>query len=161
MKEITNSLYIGRLLDLQNFSLEDDAIVHATQTTHYQIMGWNRTTNKPDKNHPNYIIWENNNRLSLNWVDGPAHLYKWSGPGTFIRILDFIESWIENRKVFIHCDQGFSRSPTLGLLYLSKRLKIIPDETFLSAKKEFLNIYPIYNPSGIANYVNQYWNEIA
>jgi len=161
MKEITNNLYIGRLLDLQNFSLEDDAIVHATQTTHYQIMGWNRTTNKPNKNHPNYIICENNNRLSLNWVDGPAHLYKWSGPGTFTRILDFIESWIENRKVFIHCDQGYSRSPTLGLLYLAKRLKIIPDENYLSAKKEFMNIYSIYNPSGIANYVNQYWKEIA
>lgn len=161
MIEITDNLYVGRLFDLRNFSLEDDAIVHATQTIHYQIMGWNRTSNKPNKNHPNYIIWEDNNRLSLNWVDGPAHLYKWSGPGTFLRILDFIESWIENRKVFIHCDQGISRSPTLGLLYLAKRRKLIPDETYLSAKNEFQNIYPIYNPSGIANYVNQHWNEIA
>jgi hypothetical protein len=160
MKEITNNLYIGSLFDLQNFSLEEDAFVHATQTTHYQIMGWNRTTNKPNRNHPNYIIWEDNNRLSLNWVDGPAHLYKWSGPETFIRILDFIDNWIENRKVFIHCNQGISRSPTLGLLYLAKRLKTIPDETFLSAKNEFMNIYPIYNPSGISNYVNQYWVEI-
>lgn len=160
MKEITNNLYIGSLVDLQEFSLEEDAFVHATQTTHYQIMGWNWTTNKPNRNHPNYIIWEDNNRLSLNWVDGPAHLYKWSGPETFSRILDFIDSWIEERKVFIHCNQGISRSPTLGLLYLAKRLKTIPDDTFLSAKKEFMNIYPIYNPSGISNYVNQSWIEI-
>lgn len=113
MIEITDNLYVGHLLDLRKFSLEDDAIVHATQTTHYQIMGWNRTpTNKPNKSHPNHIIWEQNNRLSLNWV---ARLYNWSGIDIFIKILDFIDTWIDDRKVFIHCDQGISRSPTLGL----------------------------------------------
>jgi hypothetical protein len=160
MIEITDNLYVGSLLDLRNFSLEDDAIVHATQTPHYQIMGWNWTTNKPNKNHLNYIIWEKNNRLSLNWVDGPAHLYKWSGIGTFIKVLDFIDYWIENRKILIHCNQGISRSPTLGLLYLAKRRKIVPNDTFHSAKKEFLNIYPMYNPSGISDFVNQHWIEI-
>jgi len=160
MKEISGNLFIGNLIDLQYFSIEDDAFVHATQTTHYQLMGWNRTTNKPNRNHPNYIIWEEKNRLSLNWVDGPAHLYKWSGPETFIRVLDFIDNWIYDRKVFIHCNQGVSRSPTLGLLYLAKRLKTISDDTFLSAKKEFMDIYPIYNPSGISNYVNRYWIDI-
>lgn len=160
MEEITNNLFIGRLLDLETFSIEEDAIVHATQTIHYQIMGWNRTTNKPNRNHPNYIIWEKDNRLSLNWVDGAARLYNWSGPETFIRILDFIERWIDNRKVLIHCDQGFSRSPTLGLLYLAKRLKTIADDSYLDAKKEFQNIYPRYNPGGIGDYVNDYWKKI-
>ena len=160
MKEITNNLLIGQKIDLHHFSLEDDAIVHATQTIHYQIMGWNRTTNKPNKNHPNYIIWEKNNCLSINWVDGPAHLYNWSGPETFIRVLDFIESWIEKRRVYIHCDQGMSRSPTLGLLYLAKRQGIIPNESYSSAKEAYMNIYPMYNPSGIANFVNNNWTDI-
>ena len=160
MIEITENLFVGSLLDLQSFSLEDDAIVHATQTIHYNIMGWNRTTNKPDKNHSNYILWEDVNRLSLNWVDGKAFLYNLSGAETFIKVLDFIDSWIEKRKVFIHCDQGMSRSPTLGLLYLAKRHKSIPDNNFFSASEEFLKIYPMYKPSGIADYVNQHWSEI-
>lgn len=40
--------------------------VHATQTVHYKIMGWNRTNNKPPRQHPNYIIFENDSRISLN-----------------------------------------------------------------------------------------------
>lgn len=61
-------------------------------------MGWNREFNKPDKNHPNYIVWEKDNRLSLNWVDGQAFLYNWSGPQTFIRVLGFIDKWINGKK---------------------------------------------------------------
>ena len=160
MVEISENLFIGNRLDLQRFSFEDDAIVHATNTFHYKIMGWNRTTNKPPKKHPNYLVWENKNRLSLNWVDGAAYLYEWSGAETFIRVLDFIDSWIANRKVFIHCDQGISRSPTLGLLYLAKRKKIIPSDNFFSASQEFRKIYPLYQPKGIADYVNQNWIEI-
>ncbi len=160
MIEITKKLHIGNLRDLRSFSLADDAFVHATQTIHYQIFGWNRTTNKPSKDHPNYIIWEENNRLSLNWVDGPAYLYKWSGVHTFIKILDFIDSWINNKKVLVHCNQGVSRSPTLGLLYFSKRQNLLPVDSFHSAKNEFLNIYPTYKPSGISDFVIQHWNEI-
>jgi hypothetical protein len=160
MIQISKHLFVGCLADLREFSLEDDAIVHATQTIHYRIMGWNRTTNKPDKQHPNYILWEDKNRLSVNWVDGGAYLYKWSGVKTFIRILDFIDMWIEERKVFIHCDQGQSRSPTLGLLYLAKRKHSIASDTFLSASKEFREIYSLYQPKGIGDYVKQHWNEI-
>ena len=160
MIEIDKGLYIGTLNDLNKFSLVDDAIVHATQTIHYQIMGWDRKYNKPPKDHPNYIVWEKENRLSLNWVDGAAYLYKWSGPATFIKVMNFIDKWIPSRKVFIHCDQGFSRSPTLGLLFLAKRRKIIPGDSFISAKIKFQEIYPYYQAMGIADYVNQHWDEI-
>lgn len=153
-------IFIGTINDLYQTNDQDWAFVHATQTIHYQIFGWNRTTNKPNKNHLNYIFYEKDNRLSLNWVDGAAHLYNWSGIDTFIKILDFIEKWINQRKVFVHCDQGQSRSPTLGLLYLAKRLKTISNESFLSAKSDFIKMYPNYIPSGIGEYVEQKWNEI-
>ena len=114
MKKILDTnLYVGNINDLENLNNDEWARVHATQTVHYKIFGWNRTTNKPDKNHPNYIYYENDKQLSLNWVDGGAFLYKWSGCETFINILNFIDKWIPNMKVLIHCDQGFSRSPSL------------------------------------------------
>lgn len=160
MKEITNNLFVGGIQELDLFSVTEDVFVHATQTIHYQIMGWDRKDNKPQKNHPNYIIWERENRLSLNWVDGAAYLYKWSRPEIFIRVLDFIDKWIISNKVFVHCDQGFSRSPTLGLIYLAKRKKEIPNDSFVTAKNSFQKIYPLYQPKGIAEYVNQHWNEI-
>jgi hypothetical protein len=160
MIEISKKLYIGNMQDLQGISYDDYAVVHATQTIHYEIMGWNRTTNKPDKNNPNYILWKNNNRLSLNWVDGDAYLFNWSGAKTFIMVLNFIDDWVNKRKVLIHCDQGLSRSPTLGLLYLAKRLKIITEDSFSAALSDFVKIYPIYQPKGIADFVNQHWIEI-
>jgi hypothetical protein len=72
------NLYIGSLLDLEKINEKEWAIVHAKQTIHYRIFGWNRTTNKPNRQHPNYIYYEKDNKLSLNWVDGAAYLYKWS-----------------------------------------------------------------------------------
>jgi hypothetical protein len=162
MKQLAEGLYVGTVsehLDLEN---EAWAIVSAAQTVHYPLLQWNWTTRKPDRNHPNYILYEQPRHLSLNWVDGPAHLYKWSGPATFIRVLDFVERELAApRSVLIRCDQGMSRSPTLALLYLAKRLKTLPDTSFLDARAEFAKIYPSYHPSGIADYVSQVWTEIV
>lgn len=155
------NLFIGTMNDIAQTNDQDWAFVHATQSIHYKIFGWNRTTNKPNKSHPNYIFYEKGNRLSLNWVDGAAHLYNWSGVETFNKILDFIEKWSNQRKVLIHCDQGQSRAPTVGLLYLAKRLKIIPNDCFISAKNEFIKLYLNYSPSGIGNYVDNKWEEIS
>jgi protein-tyrosine phosphatase len=138
MKNIfDNRLFVGNIDDIYGLSNEEWAIVHATQTIHYQIFNWNRTTNKPNKNHPNYIYYEKENHLSLNWVDGAAILYRWSGNDTFEKILNFIDKWITQRKVLVHCDQGFSRSPAICLLYLAKRAKIISNISYKNAKEEF------------------------
>ena len=47
------NLYVGNINDITNLNDDEWAIVHATQTIHYRIFGWNRTSNKPNKNHPN------------------------------------------------------------------------------------------------------------
>jgi len=160
VKLLNTNLYIDAMTDPHLINYQDWAVVHATQTVHYKLFGWDRKANKPNKNHPNYIYYEKDNRLSLNWVDGDASLYDWSGPETFIKVLDFIDKWIQTKTVLIHCDQGQSRSPTLGMLYLAKRAKLIPYQSFELARTEFIKIYPHYSPSGIADYVKNKWDEI-
>jgi len=157
---LNDNLHIGSLIDLTRINEEDWAVVHATQTVHYQIFGWDRRVNKPDKNHPNYIYYEKDNKLSLNWVDGAAYLYNWSGVGTFIKILNFIDNWISKKNVLIHCDQGQSRSPTIGMLYLAKRAKKISNDSYSIAKNEFMEKCPHYSPGGIGEYVRANWEEI-
>ena len=154
------NLHIGSRADIGITNEQEWAFVHATQTIHYSLMGCDRKYNKPPKDHPNYIVLERDNHLSLNWVDGHASLYEWSGPATFIKILDYIDKWIGKRKVLVHCDQGMSRGPTLGLLYLSKRLKLIPNTSYSSARAEFDKLYESYQPSGIGDYVNEHWAKI-
>ncbi len=170
MKQLlSTNLYIGTVGDYNELFKKDYGdgwcFVSATQTIHYELMGWDRTHNKPDKNSRDYLCSEwametGTPLFSLNWVDGGAHLYKWSKPELFIKVLDFIDKWIKTKKVLIFCDQGKSRSPTLGLLYLAKRLKGIPDYSYDEAYKLFLDIYPDYSPSGIGEYVKEHWKEI-
>ena len=52
-----------------------------------------------------------------------------------------------------------SIAPTIGLLFLAKRLKSIPDDSFESAKDAFIKIYPNYLPGGIGDYIRQKWGE--
>jgi len=87
-------------------------------------------------------------------------MYEWSGPEAFVRALDFIDKWYRTKEILINCDLGQSRSPSVALLYLAKRLQVIPGDSFANARAAFQGIYPGYMPSGIADYVSAHWREI-
>lgn len=162
MRQVADGLYVGTVRDVVPDGLPDWSYVSATQTVHYPLLGWDRKFNKPDQQHPNYIILEKEHHLSLNWVDGAARLYEWSGPATFERVLDFTERELaDGRNVLIRCDQGYSRSPSLALLYMAKRLNLLPAESFPAARAAFVEIYPGYQPGGIAEYIDRVWSEIT
>lgn len=151
------NIYVGDSADSQLRHDPAWAVVNTAKTIHCKIMGWGSVT---PKDHPNYLSFEKDQLLSFNWVDGNSHLYKMSGPEAFTRALDFIERWYANKKILINCDQGHSRSPTVALLYLSKRLHVISNESFAQAREEFQSLYPAYAPSGIAEFVTSNWSEI-
>jgi predicted protein tyrosine phosphatase len=75
--------------------------------------------------------------------------------------LNFIEKNIQSKKVMIHCNQGLSRAPTLALLFLAKRAKIINNKSYQKAKEDFLKLFPNYQPgTGIQIYLTTYWNKL-
>jgi hypothetical protein len=156
---IANNLYIGKEEGLVFTNRKEWAIIHANQSYHYKVMGWS-IHNRPKKDDKNYLYSESSSEISLNWVDGGPHLYEWYGPEFFIKLLDFIDKHIKERKVFIHCDLGISRSPTLALIYLAKRANTIDNYCFEDAYKGFIKIYPQYKPGGIASYIEQVWTQI-
>ena len=151
------NLYIGNRDDSRVRTDPGWAVVNTAKTVHCEIMGWGNVT---PREHPNYLSFEEGQLLSFNWVDGKAFLYNMSGPAAFIRAMDFIDRWSPEKSVLINCDQGQSRSPTVALLYLAKRLHVIPDGSFEEARVAFQSIYPSYSPSGIADFVADHWNEI-
>jgi hypothetical protein len=151
------NIYIGNRSD-STLRLDPNwAVVNTAKTVHCEIMGWGNVT---PRDHPNYLSYEEGNLLSFNWVDGGPFLYNMSGPESFTRALNFIEERYGDKKILINCDQGQSRSPTVALLYLSKRLHKIPDESFVNAKIAFQQLYPMYMPAGIADFVSKHWREI-
>ena len=130
------------------------AVVNTSKSVHSEILG------RMNQDNPNYLVFEDDNFLSINWVDGNSNMFEWTGVPVFIKSLDFIDKWDKHRDVLINCDKGQSRSPTVALLYLAKRIHLIPDESFEDAKEVFQTIYPSYAPNGIADYVSNNWDQI-
>ncbi|WP_373084174.1 hypothetical protein [Sneathiella sp.] len=150
-------VYVGSRDDSRIRSNPSWAVVNTAKTVHIEVKGW---SNAPPRDHPDYLAFEEGQFLSFNWVDGAARMYDWSGPEAFVRALDFIDKWYESKTILINCDLGQSRSPTVALLYLSKRLHLIPDDSFVNARAAFQGLYPGYAPAGIADYVATHWAEI-
>ena len=152
-------LHIGTRLDATLRNDDGWAVVNTAKTVHCEIMGWG---NRPPPDHPNYVEFEDGQLLSFNWVDGPANYFDYEGLGVerFTHALDFIDRWYGTKNILINCDQGQSRSPTVAMLYLAKRLATIPGASFAEARSAFREIYPAYAPKGIADFVATHWNDI-
>lgn len=165
MKEIIPGLFVGNEMDYGNLEKEhipgrevdqpccNWAVVHACKEPfHRQLLGY--TTKGAPKDHPEYLYAERENRLYMNIVDAPKSIF--FDKSMIDKALDFIhEKLNQGLKVLVHCNEGFSRSPSIALLYLIK-YKYIDVDTLEDAEAEFLKLYPEYNPgAGIRGFVKE------
>ena len=157
MKSIINNLFVGNDINAEHLisgnDLNDWAIVHAAKEKwHRQLLGY--TGRGCPKDNPDYLWAERGDRLYLNIVDAKSSLF--FDKSMVDKALDFIEEKLkEGKKVLTHCNEGFSRSPSIALLYLIKQ-GIIQGETLEDCEVEFLRLYPDYNPGkGIRDFVKE------
>lgn len=156
MKEVTQNLFIGDDFDCLS-SGSNYAVIHACKTCHQKGVDYKGNLNS---NHPNYLIYKNDDHLFLNMVDMERELLaKFTHP-IMESALSFIRVHIEIQKILIHCNQGQSRSPSIGLLYLAQTGNI-SNNSYKDAVKDFINIYPAYNPGiGIQLYLQKHWQSL-
>jgi hypothetical protein len=150
---VAPNLLVGDYGDYLNWT--GPFVLSATKRVHVEALGY-----APSPGDPRYLQWSSPTHLTLNLVDGPAHLYSWGGVPLFREALDFIETRTPSGNLLVHCDEGMSRAPTLALLYLAKRARTIPGASFEAANAAFRRIYPNYWPGGIADYVEDNWASI-
>lgn len=162
MIEIYPNLFIGNQIDYEHcvrFQPDDWFVVHACKDPyHRRALGY--TGRGAPKDHPEYLIAERARKLILNLVDAPNPDYI---PYEIIeRAIEYIhEKMTENSKILVHCNQGESRAPSIGLLYLAKYTNLISSESLENAKKEFIEIYPNYNPSkGMQLFMQYNWQKL-
>lgn len=127
--------------------------IHACKSYHQKVINYRGCFSR---NHPAYLILKKDNHIFLNLVDAPKERYY--DNDTMHEAVACAVSAINNgMKVFIHCDQGQSRSPMIGFLIL-KSLKIFDHKSFEDSYKEYLygNICP---NSGILEYCKLHWDE--
>ena len=155
---LNTNLYVGPKHDLDKTNNDNWAFVHACKSSHILKLGEQFNTS------PYYMMFEEDNHLYINWVDLPdPQRFNWNNEGVknMVKALDFIDQWIESKKVYVHCDYGQSRSAALVMLYLAIRAKLISPD-FNKAVIEFTEIYPDYfSDSGITKFIGLNWGELV
>lgn len=159
MREVYPNLFVGNQLDYENLVAGQSGwmILHACKEPyHRQALGYSGRA--APRNHPEYLVARRGNRLILNMVDvdNPDFFDK----GMIETGLNFIDEALKAKKrILVHCNLGESRSPSIVLLYMASRIKILSCETLQIAELEFVKKYPEYNPKpGIRGFLSKNWN---
>jgi predicted protein tyrosine phosphatase len=162
MKEVCKDLFVSSEKDLYDTAIlfnTDFAIIHAAKEPwHRELLGY--TGRGCPKDNPEYLWAEREDRLYLNMVDAPRSLF--FDKSMIDKSLYFIEQKLnEGKKVFVHCNEGFSRSPSIALLYLIKH-GFVNGTTFEDCEAEFLRVYPEYCPgTGIREFCKEHFKEYS
>lgn len=160
MIEVYQNLYIGNQVDYETkVKFQSDwYVVHACKEPyHRQMLGYKGRSAPMD--HPEYLFGRRGNRLILNLIDAEDPKYI---PKEIINTaLEFIDEALYSRhKCLVHCNQGESRAPSIGLLYLMKVGYFTIDD-FDIIEREFKRIYNLYSPhSGIRLFSKNYYCSI-
>ncbi len=156
MKEIHGNLFVGSLIDYERnqYNLDFNFVQACKEPCHRKALGYSGRS--ADSNHPEYLTAYRDRRIILNMIDPPTA--KYFENIQFEKSLLFIEENLKDgKKVLIHCNQGISRSPSIGLLYLAVK-GFIKNESYNEAKVDFIKIYPKYEPSGIKEFLELNWS---
>ncbi|WP_300484632.1 phosphatase [uncultured Brachyspira sp.] len=147
MKKLYHNLYVGGDRDCAEFK---GAIVHACQSCFVRSVKGNIRDKK---------VYEMNNNLYLNLLDISSLSFEYAFP-MIKRSMEFIDGYIKDMEVLVHCNFGMSRSPSIALLYMARKC-YINNASFKDALKDFHEIYVYYSPGmGMYRYFDNYWYEI-
>lgn len=153
---VTENLWFDDISGCPDLSGNKDeiAVVHACkEPCHRRAVGYQ--IRSLASQHPHYLCFEKPHHLYLNMIDPPAPLFKAESFAAFFR---FVDREITQRPVLIHCNKGESRAPSLALLYMAKRLGLLPDTDYTAAAAAFSARFPYKPGKGIAAYLDKNWD---
>lgn len=147
MIEIYKNIYIGDEQDY--YSINDKkiwAILHCCKHPfHCNFVGYK---GKLPSSHPNYALKRMDNEMALNLVDMDRFSENFLdfNKEMFEEAFAFLDEYRKKGyNILIHCNQGESRGPSLGMLYVAK-LGAFDYSDFKESVEKFKRLYPKYNP---------------
>ena len=160
MIEIYKNIYVGDENSYYSiFDKEDWAILHCCKHPfHCQFVGY--SGNLPST-HEDYALKRKGNEMALNLVD--MHFFSENyldfNKDMFEQAFSFLDEYYKNgKRIYIHCNEGKSRSPSLGMLYMA-RLGGFDYADFENSLEKFKKIYPTYEPKkNIFETVKRLWD---
>ncbi len=160
MIEVYKNLFVGSEADYKQDpdSFDSWYVVHACKEPfHRNALGYKERS--APKNSPFYLfLYDSKHHLILNIVDAPNPRF-FSDEMIDEAINYCIKGLNDGHKVFVHCNQGESRAPTIALMVLRK-LGIV-SQSFEDAVNSFSSIYSCYKPNkGIFEYARKRWDRL-
>lgn len=157
MNEVIKNLFVGDDSDCFKSKSYDYAVIHACKTCHQKALHYSKSL---PNTHPNYLIYKKDNHLYLNMVDMSQELSPVYTNPIMESAIRFIDLRLPNEKVLVHCNQGFSRSLSIVLVYMAVK-KLLSENSYTEAKSEFIKIYPSYLPGiGLELYLAHNWSDL-
>lgn len=149
-------LCFGDISLCQSDIRDEHAMIHACkEPCHRHACNYN--SRSLDTQHPHYLAYENGYDLYLNMIDPPVPLFQIE---SFQIALEFARVHIPKRPLYIHCNKGQSRAPSLTLLIMAKILKILPNESYVETRTAFEMNYPYMPGKGIETFLSANWTEL-
>lgn len=163
MIEIISGVFVGGEQDYYDIQRREGwATLHCCKNPfHCAFVGYRG--NLPSS-HPNYALMRKENEMALNLVDmdrfSPNYLD--FNREMFATAFSFLDEYREQGyKLLIHCNQGESRGPTLGMLYAA-RLGAFDYADFDVTVSGFKKLYSLYNPkANIYLTTKSLWNDFV
>jgi predicted protein tyrosine phosphatase len=160
MIEVHPGLFVGPQAEYESQIRQQKgwAVVQACKEPyHREAVGY--ATPEPPAQHPEYWAARRGQRLCLNLLDArdPAEISA--------QVMDAAVAFIHQQRlagtpVFLHCQMGMSRSPSIAMLYLGTHTDRLPPHSFEAALAEFSAIYPPFSPRpGVLGFLRKRWEE--
>lgn len=150
--EVSTNLFVGDAEGIREAKKRGMYIIHAAKEPwHRECLGY--TGRAAPKDHPHYLWYADTWAMCCNLVDAPDAKYV---PDELVTAIVWqMQAHLSiGKQVFIHCNKGESRAPTMALLYLLKNEKGWTVDKFKEA-------YPAYNPgAGMTAYLQQFIAEL-
>lgn len=154
MFEIIKDIFVGSEDDYYNYVKFDQNfnVVHAKSEPYYiqGLVSLQGRENTPLKGYK-YCFYQGSLCLDFSLYNYLDDKYD----EMFNRAYEYIKMTLENKmKVFVHCSQGVTRSPTVVFYYLM-RIKYLNGD-FNTCMKQFFKLYPSYSPNeNIVNFLKR------
>lgn len=156
MIEIYNNLFIGSQDDYENNIKHktDWSVIHACKDpNHRELLGYQGRS--APKDHQEYFFAYRGDRLFLNLIDPPNPDFI---PKLIIdEALKFINLTLKiGKKILVHCNQGESRAPGIGFLYLVAYSDRLDSSSLSNALNDFKILYSLFKPgAGIHGFIQK------
>lgn len=160
MMEVYPGLFIGNRDDCplqSNKPARTWAIVHLYLPCHRHALE-ERMSEASEE--PECSVLQREAHLFVNLMDAQhaAYVHKDTQIDPVLAFME--EMHAQGAPILVHCEQGWSRSPSLVLLYLATRLGVLPTASLATAEAQFKTLYPGYAPSyGIWAHLQQHWQQ--